>query len=172
MEDKLMSPDIYEEALARTWVWFGENFHNYDPEQASFVTWFNNKLKWVIREVIREQTVEQGRRIQPPKDSEGEAIDLADFLPAPDIDRWEETLQEWIDLVHKDSDKQLRNCRMRDYPQMNCQTLLLQILTALRDLGEVPWDDLAQRMEVDRTALIKFCRSRCSSCFRQLFLNS
>jgi hypothetical protein len=167
-----MPPDVYEEALARTWVWFGENFHRYDPEQASFVTWFNNKLKWVIREVIREQAVEQGRRIQSLKDSDGEVIDLADFLPAPDLDRWEETLQEWMDLVQQDSGKQLRNCRMRDYPHINGQTLLLQILTALRDSGEVPWDDLAQGMEVDRTALIKFCKSRCLSCFKALFLNS
>ncbi|HEY9614430.1 hypothetical protein [Allocoleopsis sp.] len=166
-----MSPDIYEEALARTWLWFGENFHRYDPEQASFVTWFNNKLKWVIREVIREQAVEQGKRIQPPKNSDGEAIDLTDFFPAPALDHWDETLQEWMDLVQQDPGKQLRNCRMRDYPQINCQTLLLQILTALRDLGEVSWDELAQGMEVNKTALINFCRSRCSSCFRQLFLN-
>lgn len=166
-----MSPDVYEEALARTWVWFGENFHRYDPEQASFVTWFNNKLKWVIREVIREQTVEQSRRISDRKDSDSEAIALADFLPAPALDRWEETLEEWIDLVQQDSGKQLRNCRMRDYPQINCQTLLLRVLTAIRDSGKVPWDNLAQEIEVDRTALISFCRSRCSSCFRQLFPN-
>ena len=166
-----MSPDVYEEALARTWVWFGENFHRYNPEQASFVTWFNNKLKWMIRDVIREQTIEQGRRIPARKDSGGEAIELADLLPAPDLDRWEETLGEWIDLVQQDPGKQLRNCRMRDYPQINCQTLLLRVLTAVRDSGEVPWDELAQGIEVDQSTLISFCRSRCSSCFRQLFLN-
>jgi len=166
-----MSPDVYEEALARTWVWFSENFHRYDPEQASFVTWFNNKLKWVIKDVIQEQTVEQSKRTQPPKDTNGEDIDIADFFPAPDINRWEETLKEWIDLVHQDPLNQLRNCRMQKYSHMNCQTLLLQILTALRDSGEVSWDDLAQEMEVDKTALIKFCRSRCSSCLKQLVLN-
>jgi hypothetical protein len=170
-EDNPMSPDVYEEALARTWVWFGENFHRYNPEQASFVTWFNNKLKWMIRDVIREQTIEQGRRIPARKDSGGEAIELADLLPAPDLDRWEETLGEWIDLVQQDPGKQLRNCRMRDYPQINCQTLLLRVLTAVRDSGEVPWDELAQGIEVDQSTLISFCRSRCSSCFRQLFLN-
>lgn len=169
-----MTPEVYEESLARTWVWFGENFEHYNPEQASFVTWFNNKLKWVIRDVIREQTVEQNRRIQPLNYSDAEAIDLADFLPAPNLERWEETLEEWIDLVQQAPDKQLRNCRMRDYPHINCQTLLVQILMALRvrDLGEVPWDDLAQGLEVDRTTLISFCKSRCSSCFRQLLVKS
>ncbi|MBD2504971.1 hypothetical protein [Anabaena azotica] len=159
-----ISPDIYEEALSRTWEWFNKELClAYNPEKASFVTWFNRRLKFRILDVIREQERERNRRLHlPPDEENNEWI----FPPAPEPESWHETIQEWLELVQRHS--QLRNCRMQNHPDINCQFLLMQILQMLRDSGKFSWHSLAQQYKVDQSSLRRFCKTRCFPIFKQL----
>lgn len=157
-----ISPDVYSEALSRTWVWFMEHFQTYDPEAASFVTWFNKKLGWMIQDVIRESAKEERGRLRSPADEDREWI----YPPAPNSDRWHETIQEWLALVQNNS-YLLLNCRSQSSPQVNCQVVLIQILTLLGDSGEFSWKAIAQDYEIEPSVLRKFCKRRCFPCFKQ-----
>ena len=159
-------PDVYSEALSRTWIWFMEHIGEYNPALASFVTWFNRRLRGMIQDVIQERAKEQGRRLNLPADEEdNESI----YPPAPEPDRWHETIQEWLELVRNNSHL-LSNCRMQSHPYVNCQVLLIDILKVLGDSGEFSWDDLAQKYGVEPLALKRFCKTRCFPLFRKLLL--
>ncbi|BAY21005.1 hypothetical protein NIES2100_07500 [Calothrix sp. NIES-2100] len=158
-----ISPDIYSEALSRTWIWFMENLGKYNPEKASFVTWFNQKLRWTIQDVIREQADEERRRLTPTQEEDREWI----YPPAPEPDRWYETIQEWRELV-QNYPHIFKDCRMQSHPHVNCQVLLMHILNVLQDSGEFSWNAIAQEYAVEATALRRFCRTRCFPRLRQL----
>lgn len=155
-----ISPDIYDEALSRTWEWFIKDFGQYQPQKASLITWFNQKLRWNILDVIREKAKEEQRQLNL---SDDEWI----YPPAPELDRWDETIQEWLDLVQNNSHF-FRDCQMRHYSDVNCQFLLINILQVLRDSGEFSWDILAQNYGVEVSVLKRFCRTRCFRIFKQL----
>ena len=159
-----ISPDIYSEALSRTWIWFMENLGKYNPEKASFVTWFNQKLRWTIQDVIREIADEERIRLNPPTNEEDrEWI----YPPAPDPDRWYETIQEWLELVQSHPHI-FKECRIQSHPHVNCQVLLIHILNVLHDSGEFSWNAIAQEYGLEPSVLRRFCRTRCFPRFRQL----
>ncbi|MDJ0707992.1 MAG: hypothetical protein QNJ46_32370 [Leptolyngbyaceae cyanobacterium MO_188.B28] len=140
-----ISPDVYSEALSQTWEWFITGFETYDPEQASFVTWFNGKLVWKIQDVIRAIAQEEKTRLRPLSNAEEDAwLDP----PAPDPDRWRETVQHWRSLLHQNPHR-CANCRMQQYPHVNCEKLLLQILNVLEESEAFSWDPMAQRFGVE-----------------------
>ena len=95
-------PEHYEEAIARTWEWFSNNLESYDSERASFVHWFNHHLNWRIIDIQREMTQAQQRRQQPFVGESGETLDPLENIPAPDPDRWKETIALWLELVKTD----------------------------------------------------------------------
>ncbi|MBW4644863.1 MAG: hypothetical protein KME23_18040 [Goleter apudmare HA4340-LM2] len=159
-----IAQDVYSEALSRTWEWFNKDFFTYNPQQASFVTWFNQKLRWMIQDVVREKVKEESKRLNPPADEENhEWI----YGPGTEPDRWQETIQEWLDLV-RNHPHRFRDCRMQSYPNVNCQVLLTQILTVLGDSGDFSWDAIAQKYGVEPSALKRFCKTRCFRIFKQL----
>ncbi|BCL35250.1 hypothetical protein [Nostoc sp. MS1] len=159
-----LSPDIYEEALSRTWEWFNKEMClAYVPEKGSFVTWFNQRLKFRILDVIREQDKEQKRRLHLSTDEED---DEWIYPPAPEPERWHETIQEWLELVKNHA--HLRNCRMQHRPDINCQFLLIHILQKLHSSGEFSWNALAQSYQVEAATLKRFCKMRCFPIFKQL----
>ncbi|MBD2196071.1 MULTISPECIES: hypothetical protein [Calothrix] len=159
-----ISPDVYSEALSRTWVWFMENLGQYQPTTASFVTWFNQKLRWIIHDVIRQKADEERRRLNAVTDAENHQWMEP---PAPDPDRWDETIQEWLDLL-QNHPQAFKNCRMQSYPQVNCQILLIHILKVLQDSGNFSWNAIAQEYAIEPSALRRFCRTRCFSHLKQL----
>ncbi len=150
----LISAQIYDEAIARTWVWFIDQLPSYDPEKASFTTWFNNRLKWMI--------LEESRRALPlPNQTE-----IYDSFVSPGSQTWENLLNEWIELVRRD--QQLMKCRMQGNLRLSCQGLLLSILAALQEVGEFSWEAIAQQQEIDPAVLKRFCRRRCFARFKEL----
>lgn len=155
--DRSLSPEVYEEALARTLEWFCNNFESYVPESASFVTWFNNHLKWRIRDLL-------------PKSADAKTLsnpEHLDRIPAPDPDGWEETIENWLELIENDAF--LSNCRMQNSPHINGKDLLTQILQELRDSDEFSWETIAQKLGVEPSTLRRFCRTRCFPRFKQLW---
>jgi hypothetical protein len=165
--DSGLSPEVYEEALARTLEWFSGNLERYVPERASFVTWFNNKLKWTIADVRAEMDKDQQLKEPPHRSENGELLDPLDNIPTPNPDYWQETIQSWLILIQ--SDLILRNCRMQNAPNINGQNVLTHILQMLRESGEFSWDAIAQTYNIEPSALRRFCRTRCFPRFKQLW---
>jgi hypothetical protein len=160
----IISPEVYHEALSRTWEWFARHFQTYNPERASFITWFNRKLGWMIQDVIQEIAIEEGRRLRPSTN-----VDDSEWIypPAPDADRWNETIHEWLALV-QNHPHLFRACQLQNSPHVNCQVLLIQILTVLLDSGEFSWKSIAQDYAVEALVLRNFCKRRCLPRFKQL----
>lgn len=141
-----ISPDVYSEALSRTWIWFIEHLcQKYNPERASLITWFNQKLRWIILDIVQEKADEEKRRLNPLA---GEEDNEWIYPPAPEPNRWDETIQEWLELV-QNHPHLIKDCRMQNYPSVNCQVLLVHILNVLRDSGEFSWMPLPKNMKLN-----------------------
>ncbi|MBD1856720.1 MULTISPECIES: hypothetical protein [Leptolyngbya] len=147
-------PEVYDEAIARTWEWFSNKFQTYDPEKASFVTWFNQKLNYAIRDVAREQ---QNQPL-PLLDS------IPDPQPPPDALIFYEQI---LDLLKSDPGNTLRNCRMQNHQHVTCQQAILAILQSQSTSAEIPWQALANQFGVERNQLRDFCNHTAFPHFRR-----
>lgn len=152
------APEDYEEALARTWKWFSEHFHNYDPEKGSFVTWFNNKLGFMILDIEIERQKqsflpeEKLIHVADPKRSYVEARIFHDQL---------------VDLVQRDPGNALRHCYMHDHLHITSQRAMLAILQTQPISPNIPWETLACQFEVDLVSFRNFCYNTAFPRFRQ-----
>lgn len=163
------APDDYDEALARTWEWFSKELHSYDPEQASFVRWFNRTLKWRILDVNNERIRDKQRRYRPPIFSDDEDVDPINLIPSGD-DALKDSrlfLEQLLALVERDPGRHLRNCQMREHPNVTCQRVILVILQSYQTSPNVPWNKMTQDFGVDKQRLYCFCRNTAFPNFRQ-----
>lgn len=157
-----ISPDIYDEALSRTWEWFVNNIHqSYNPEKSSFITWFNQKLRFLMIDILREKAREEQKIQQLEPDN-------YNFYPvAPEPDCWRATIQQWLELV-ENNPRILRQCRMQKHPVVNCQCLLRDILQMLYSSEQFSWEFIAEKYGVEAPQLKRFCQTRCFDSFKQL----
>lgn len=151
-----ISGQVYNEALAKTWVWFIDWLPNYQPEKASFVTRFNTELKWKIR----------NEPLPLPALTDNMIGNMIGNALLPDPYAWDNLLEEWIALVK--TDQALMNCRMQRNLRLNCQGLLLDILTGLQTQGVFTWEAIAARHNVEPDVLKRFCKRRCFARFKAL----
>ncbi|MEA5580766.1 hypothetical protein VB620_05350 [Nodularia harveyana UHCC-0300] len=156
-----ISADIYDEAYSKTWVWFIEHLPTYNPQLASFITWFNHKLRWIIIDISRQAIKISSQKIS----IDNSWIDP----PAPDADQWDDTVEDWLALVQ--NNKALVTNRMQSSPHINCELLLTNILWELKDNREFSWDTLALAQGTNPEALRRFCKRRCFPCFQTIFSN-
>lgn len=162
------APDDYDEALARTWEWFSKELHSYDPQQASFVTWFNGTLEWRIRDVINERIRDKQRRYHPPISSDDEDVDPINLIPSGNH-AFEDSrlfMDQLLTFVERDPGRHLRNCQMQEHPNVTCQRVILVILQSY-DSPNVPWNKMTQEFGVDKQSLHSFCRNTAFPNFRQ-----
>lgn len=158
------APQDYAEALARTWEWFSREYHTYQPEQSSFVTWFNQKLKWAICDVDRERQ-KRSQREQSLESSEDDSLDVPDpKLPTGTAEIFYEQI---VDLVQRDPGHYLHQCTMQNHIHVTCKKVILAILQFQPASPNIPWDNLARQFEVDSVRLRNFCNSTAFPHFRQ-----
>lgn len=148
--------EVYQEALSRTWVSFHEKLDQYDPERASPVVWFNDTLKYKIKDVEREIAKAESKRARPLTDVENEELDLtgniADSHPEPDPNVEASNLLEQIHQWLEQEKKSLQQKRMANRPDVDCYFLILSRLpVASNQLGQFEdgktWDELARNLQ-------------------------
>lgn len=144
----------YQEALQITWLELCQAPEKYDPERGSVITWFNQILKYRIRDLNKAIQVEAGRRQNPSStDIEGN-IDPIEKIPAPDeIPPMLEETRRWIEL---DPKKVLRRTHMQTRPDVTCQILLLK-----RFPPPMLWDQIAEELSLTRSAAAMFYTRKC-----------
>jgi hypothetical protein len=162
-----ISLDDYEDALQQSWLFFCRNLceavtanQPYNPEKASAIAWFNNHLKYRLKdaqqEVYRKEIYwGKDKRVfsQVDKDT-GELTDPIDNIDAPPENppSMIEELQEWLE-----SNKQkLSRIHLRDRPEINCYILIPRRLPP-----EPPWKTLEQEFGVSMKTLANFYQRHC-----------
>lgn len=183
-----ISEEVYQEALAQTWLWFWQNFARYDPEKGSFIKWFNNKLGFIIRD-IKGEIIKDSIHVHKPfeqeevENNERNSIEtVANECPTP---------MEWVDAssllehIYKWVEREqisLRRKHIPDYPNVHCAFLILSRLpTKDKDFLQFhdgkTWEQLIQKIQESgkpnlSIKQVRDCYNRkCLPCLRK-FLES
>ena len=159
------APEDYVEALARAWKWFSERLNDYDPTQASFVTWFNNKLKFLILDVIEEKKAREQR--EQPLESGEDAQSIVVPDPRPSVVVAQIFYEQVVDLVQRDPGHNLRRCYMHNNLHVTCQKVISAILQSQPVSPNIPWERLSHQFEVDPVSFRNFCNDTAFPRFRQ-----
>jgi len=183
-----VSEEVYQEALAQTWLWFWQKFEQYEPERGSFIKWFNNKLGYIIRDINGEITKDIIRKAQPfgqgeTKDNEQNLTEnVADDCPTPmdwiDASSLLEHIRKWVEREQNS----LRRKHIPDYPNVHCAFLILSRLPtknkdSLHFQDGKDWEQLVQEFQESgkpnlSIKQVRDCYNRkCLPCLRK-FLES
>jgi len=186
--DGNISEEVYQEALAQTWLWFWQKFEQYEPERGSFIKWFNNKLGFIIRDVIRENIKDTNRRHIPLEQKDAEKNELnsienvAGKCLAPmdwvDANSLLEHIYKWLEGEHKS----LGNKRMSNHPNVHCAFLIKNRLPikdqeCLQFQSGKDWEQLVYELQESGEANLSvkqvrdYYNRRCLPCLRK-FLES
>jgi hypothetical protein len=161
--DLQIPADQYQEALQRTWLWFCQSLHNYDPSQSHPITWFNCTLKFRIKDVRHEVIVRESRRQQSLHSDSADALDLIDRLPAPPLDQSLQMLTAlWTWLDQQQS--QLEQMTIRDRPDVNAYILLMRRLPIHH---QATWQELSAEFGVAVPTLSSFYQRHCLPLLRE-----
>jgi len=162
---------IYEEALVRTWAWFGQTFEKYDPERASPVAWFNMTLKFRIIDVQNEETEELRNREYEKFDEEtGTFLDPLDL--EADLKQDPESTTIHIELIKSanvwlnQKQKSLTRKCVAGNPHANCYVILLKRLPEIDpENGSVmpgkTFQEIAEGLNTPESAVRRCFRDKC-----------
>ena len=161
-------PD-YEDALMKTWGYFCRNLWEPDivnnvekpfsDRDCRILARFNAYLKKRLLDYQLQRKKEREKQKQS-RLSDGERLDIAETIPAP---QGCEKMQQLRELIEDDPTGELRQLHVRNRPQITAQILLMR-----RGLQETPWKVLAQEFGVSISTLNTFYE-RCLVLIKQLF---
>lgn len=142
----------YEDALQKNWLHFCDHVCElYNPDISSPLTWFNNTLKWRIKDIQKHDI----NRFPPQIDLQtGEVIDPIDTIPAPTEAKHSmtEEIKQWLE----DNKKRLQRIHLRDRSEINTYVVINRHV-----LGETNWKTLGQEFSVPIATLANFYQRRC-----------
>ena len=155
----------YADALQQTWLYFAKNVCTvYDPTRASVATWLNNYLRYRHQDLTRQDFQHHYQEVSIDIESKGK--DGSSFK-AMDIPTRKygslSLLEEVIEWVKTDSDRNLQQTHVKNRPDVNCQTLIL-----LRLPPETPWKEISSQFQVSIPTLSSFYRRNCMPYLRKL----
>ena len=166
-----VKPEVYQEAVARTWEWFGKNFDKYQPNRASFVTWFNIRLHFWIVDVRLEEAQERRERQFPSLDKEtGAVIEPLNLVSDPkqdpellvEFNYLIEELQTWLRRKKRSLSRRcISRCR-----QANCYNILLRYLPVRNTANGcgrmgMTLTEIANSLEVAESDIKRCFRDKC-----------
>ena len=148
-----IEPEGYEEALQKTWLYFCKNIDAYDSGKAKVMTWFNNYLRFRIKDYNIEQWETAKRQMSTWETSDlGERVDVIERLPARgEVPPILEEVRHWLE-----TELPLLEIHLRKRPDVNCRVLLLRRLPP-----ETPWKVLSQEFQVPVPTLSNFYQQKC-----------
>ena len=157
--------DQYQEALQMTWICFCKNIEQYDPTRANPITWFNNMLKFKIKDVQRRvmQQEQHLKRNFSYSASADETLDLIDRQPAPAIDRSEEMLQDLYNWLQEQRSNLMQKT-IRNNPKINVYLLIIRRLPTEYQMS---WQALSQEFGVSVPTLSSFYQRQCIPVLRE-----
>ncbi len=148
-----ITPDGYEEALQKTWLYFCKNIDRYNPDLANVTTWFNNHLRFRILDYNKDQSDENQATAQWILDQDlTGGLDPVDQIPAPDqIPPILEDVLHWLN-----TNQSLWEIRLPQCPEVSCGLLISRRLPP-----ETKWIDLEKEFGVTTSRLSGFYQTQC-----------
>ncbi|MEM9814807.1 MAG: hypothetical protein AAF827_00105 [Cyanobacteria bacterium P01_D01_bin.6] len=161
--------EIYNDALANTWLWFCENLCRYDSSKGSVINWLNNRLQYSTREELRkfQKAISLASRSRTSKDGreiEFEFEDIDAKKPSTDAEMslLLESLQKWL----KREESKLKREGLREYPQVNCYSVIYRRMPTFNRETQsynppVSFRELAVELKVPEEKLRIFFNRKC-----------
>ncbi|MFM2060644.1 MAG: hypothetical protein RLZZ507_314 [Cyanobacteriota bacterium] len=150
--------DIYEEALQKTLIDLDNKtlFEKYDPNQGSFLPWFNrcleNKYKDEIRKVKRYQ-----KRIQSVLENDEIYIDPSEQIVSTiDATLLTPIWESFVQWIKEDPDNILKDCHIRNNPKANCQ-----LFAELNRIQGKKWKEIADEVGSPQGSLRSHWNRKC-----------
>lgn len=165
------------EALQRTWIWFGENVCNFNPEmarnpvKATVVGWFKTYYRYKRREIWREIQRLRKREVNPEIfDNEGSKTPLLDILNIDPIlnpslqwnqDPLSELELQELEEINRNLISKVRKCvenhcglllrtkYVAGHPHIHCQLLLLRQLPSWNNQYQ-EWNETPSWQELEQ----------------------
>jgi hypothetical protein len=152
----------YEDALQKTWIWFTKNLCNFNPDQGTVLGWFNNALKYRLKDEQIRWFQEQ-KSIEPPyKGPDGEWREPIDRIPGvPEPEPILDAVLEWLEINRKE----LYGKYLRDRPKVNCYNLILHRLPLPESYMQ--WSALSDKYGVGMGSLSSFYQDKCMKQLRK-----
>ncbi len=54
LQQNQFTAEVYEDAVAKTWIWICQNINTYNPQKGKFTAWVNYRLDVILREIKQE----------------------------------------------------------------------------------------------------------------------
>ena len=197
-----LSPELYNDALHETMLWFCDHLDDYDPTRAGPVTWFNHHLYYQGMKLLRSHSrplpirytnIEQDKQTQGGPDAYSTLIVEAEY----------QILDDLYDWIQQDATNQLKRTSLTDRLDINVQTVTKAVLDRIRVLRSLnraatamstavisteiePYDifsdqptnlpqlfeHLSTQLEYPPDKLRRFWRERCRPCIQDFLQQS
>lgn len=161
-----------EGCLQKVWLYLFENSCQVNTEKYPRITIpfceepnimgrLNKRLDGCIKD-DREKEQKEQQRQEPPKIIGDELKDPVEQIPAPDpVPLRSASLPPFLlspvrTTVEADESGKLRGCHIENYPEANCQVLILQQLSP-----QVAWEAVADQLGISISSLSSFYDRQC-----------
>lgn len=128
-----LSPELYNDALHETMLWFCEHLDSYDPDRAGPVTWFNRNLFYQGMKLLRSQNRPLPVRFT---NTEKDKLDQGgpDAYDSLILEEDYQILDDLYDWVQQDRTGQLKRTSLTDRLDINVQSVIKAVLDRIRIL--------------------------------------
>jgi hypothetical protein len=148
-----VEPGDLAEAESRTWLYFCQHLQDYNASQGTVINWYNNILKWRIKDVWREKQLYWKWFAPLILDEDGQPISAHDPAAPPECP----DILAHIHQLLEDNRAEFEAIHMRDRPDINAYVL---IRARLPD-QYIAWADLAKQFNVSLSSLSGFYQKKC-----------
>ncbi|MFK8182530.1 MAG: hypothetical protein AB8B99_04090 [Phormidesmis sp.] len=128
-----LSPELFNDALHETLLWFCEHLDDYDPTRSGPVTWFNRNLFYQGMKLLRARN-----RPLPARFTNTEKSKLhqggPDAYDTLIVEAEYQILDDLYDWIHQDKTGQLKRTSLTDRLDINVQTVTKAVLDRIRVL--------------------------------------
>lgn len=157
----------YEDALSLTWRYFWGNLWEATTVEKPFseptckiLHRLNKYLKYRLLDAEQNARKEQQQR-QQHRSPDGEWMDIAESIPAPEPDP---IIAQLRDFIQTDPTGELQATHVRRKPEITAQLLLWR-----RGIEDEPWKDLEADLQTRISTLSDFYQNKCLPLIRRLF---
>jgi hypothetical protein len=169
--------ELYQEAKQIAMEELLNKFEKYDSSKGTVIHWFNNILKWRIKDLYKKQSKEISRTVSLDNifdDSDTLINEAVDTTQIPEtLVRGRELLEQirqWVEKTHP----KLQKCCLQDRPEINCITLILKRLPreieGTNEFTSSPsWKEISEELQAPVRNIRRCFHRRCLPLLKNQF---
>lgn len=148
-------PEVYHDALQRTFEYVAKKIDEYDPTLAKMMTWVNRKLDFAFKDEIKSFKKERQRKSQETSYSQSHSEDegtLENRLASDEVLYLSDQVRQ---IIESDPEELFKSKHLRGRPDVNFQVIALYLMENSNKRK------LAERLSVNEQTLYSFFRRAC-----------